>query len=142
MEIIGFLNRDLQQEENNKKQNYDDEFAQIQSIIQLKRNLLLRKQRKIKKIAKQNAFLEQVKKDYEKYNSYIFKQKQDQITALNLLNNYIKDLTKSGELSENNVKDAKHEQSIIKKELKDIKLGLNKLMNETNEVNNLLDRKN
>jgi len=119
----------------------DNEFVQLQLVIEAKRNMLLNKQKKIKKIAKQNEFLQQVKNDYSKYNNYIIKQKEDQMKALDLLNNYVKDLTTSGQLSEHNIKDAKHEQNKIKKELKAIKLGLDNLMNDTNEINNTLDGK-
>lgn len=120
----------------------DQEFLQLQLVIEAKRNLLLKKQKKIQRIAKQNAFLEQVKDDYVKYNSYIIRQKEDQMKALDLLNNYIKDLTTSGHLSENNIKDAKHEQNRIKKELKTIRLGLDKLMSDINDINTTLQVKN
>ena len=136
MEIISLLNTNQQQQIN------DDDFLQLQLVIEAKRNMLLNKQKRIKRISKQNAFLEQVKNDYEKYNNYILKQKEDQIRALNLLNNYIKDLSSSGELSENNIKDAKHEQNKIKRELKTIKSGLNNLMNDTNDVTTTLQGKN
>jgi hypothetical protein len=125
----------------NPLQLNDEEFMQLQLIIENKRNMLLNKQKRIRRIAKQNAFLEQVKDDYFKYNNYIFKQKEDQMKALTLLNNYIKDLSVSGELSENNIKDAKREQSKIKKELKLIKLGLDKLMNDTLDINNIVHDK-
>jgi hypothetical protein len=108
----------------------ESEYLQLQYIIQAKRNMLLKKQKRIQKIAKQNAFLENIKNDYLKYNNYIVKQKQDQITALGLLNTYIDDLSKSGELSQHNIRDAKIEQNKIVKELKAIKHGLDKVMNE------------
>jgi hypothetical protein len=108
----------------------ESEYLQLQYIIQAKRNMLLKKQKRIQKIAKQNAFLENIKNDYLKYNNYIVKQKQDQITALSLLNTYIDDLSKSGELSQHNIRDAKIEQNKIVKELKAIKHGLDKVMNE------------
>lgn len=117
----------------------DNEFLQLQLVIEAKRNMLLKKQKRIQRISKQNAFLEQVKDDYLKYNNYIIRQKEDQMKALELLNNYIKDLTTSGQLSENNIKDAKHEQNKIKKELKAIQLGLDKLMNDTSDITTKLD---
>jgi hypothetical protein len=132
MEIIN-INRPIQID--------DEEFLQLQMLIQAKRQMLINKQKKIKKIAKQNAFLEQVKNDYALYNNFIIKQKQEQLNALTLLNNYISDLSRSGELSENNLKDAKHEQNKIKRELKLIKQGLDKLMNDTNDLNTTLKDK-
>ena len=118
--------------------NDEDEYSHLQYVIEAKRNMLLKKQKRLQKIAKQNAFLENIKNDYLKYNNYIVKQKQDQITALHLLNNYIGDLSKSGELSEHNIQDAKIEQKNITKELNSIKTGLDKIMNESNQVQGVL----
>ena len=125
----------------NQEQINDDEFLQLHMVIETKRNMLLNKQKMIQRIAKQNVFLEQVKNDYMNYNNYIVKQKQDQMQALGLLNTYIKDLSTSGLLSENNIKDAKEEQNKIKRELKSIKHGLDKLMNDSNDINNSLEGK-
>jgi len=118
--------------------NHEDEYFQLQYVIEAKRNMLLKKQKKIKQLAEQNAFLEDVKNDYLQYNNYIVKKKQDQITALQLLNNYIHDLNKSGQLSQQNLRDAKIEQKKIVKELKFIKHGLDKIMNDSDEINNSL----
>jgi len=134
MEIMRLMNT-------NQEQIHDDEFLQLQMVIETKRNMLLNKQKKIQRIAKQNVFLEQVKNDYMNYNNYIVKQKQDQMQALGLLNTYIKDLSTSGLLSENNIKDAKEEQNKIKRELKSIKHGLDKLMKDSNDINNTLEGK-
>jgi len=116
----------------------DQEYMTLQNIINEKRQMLLRKQRHVIKLSKMNSFLRDLKDDYLKYNNYIVKQKQDQVTALNLLNNYIADLSKSGHLSEYNIKDAKIEQIKIMKELKSIKTGLDKIMNENNQLQNSL----
>ena len=58
---------------------------------------------------------------YTKYYNFISQQKQDQIQALQLLNGYIHDLTKSGQLSKHNIDDAKYEQGKILHEVKSIK---------------------
>jgi hypothetical protein len=118
--------------------NQEDEYLQLQYVIEAKRNMLLKKQKRLQKIAQQNQFLEHVKNDYLQYNNYIVKQKQDQITALQLLNNYIDDLNKSGQLSQQNLRDARIEQKKIVKELKFIKRGLDKIMNDSDEINNSL----
>lgn len=123
-------NMNMHMNMNNYQEEAESEYLQLQYIIQAKRNMLLKKQKRIQKIAKQNAFLENIKNDYLKYNNYIVKQKQDQITALGLLNTYIDDLNKSGELSKHNIQDAKIEQNKIVKELNAIKRGLDKVMNE------------
>jgi hypothetical protein len=135
MEIFA-LNRPI--EIHNKVQMYreinDDEYLQLQNIIEAKRNMLIRKQKQLKRISKHNNLLQQIRNDYSKYNNYIVKQKQDQLTALGLLNTYISDLSRSGNLSKNNIKDAKMEQRKIVKELNSIKHGLDKIMNDVDFI--------
>jgi len=136
MELVAFK-RPMEMNYYNNN-NQDDEYLQLQYVIEAKRNMLIKKQRKIQQIAKDNAFLEHIKNDYLKYNNYIIKQKQEQITALQLLNSYLDDLNRSGQLSEYNIQDAKIEQQKIVKELKAIKYGLDKIMNDSTEINNSL----
>jgi hypothetical protein len=120
----------------------DEQLLQIEELINAKRKMLLDKQKKIRFISKQNKFLDAVKDDYAKYYGYIVNQKREQIEALDLLNNYINDLTVSGKLSKNNVEDAKHEQSKILNELKNIQKGLDGIINDTNDINVNLKQKN
>jgi len=113
----------------------DKKFIQLQQLIELKRKMLLDKQIKYKKISKQNHFLEEIKNDYSNYSNYIMKQKQEQIQALEILHNYVKDLTISGNLSKQNVKDAKYEQKKIIKELKSIKHNLDDVIENNSDIN-------
>ena len=113
----------------------DEQLLQIEELIEAKRRMLLDKQKKIRFISKQNKFLDAVKHDYAKYYGYIIKQKRDQIEALDLLNNYIHDLTVSGKLSRHNIEDAKHEQYKILNELKNIQKGLDSIIKDTNDIN-------
>jgi predicted MPP superfamily phosphohydrolase len=112
----------------------DEKLLQIEDLIESKRRMLLEKQKKIRFIAKQNRFLDAVKNDYVKYYTYIAQQKQDQIKALQLLDNYIHDLTRSGQLSKHNMEDAKVEQNKILKEVKSIKEGLESIMENTQHI--------
>lgn len=120
----------------------DEQLLQIEELINAKRKMLLDKQKKLRFISKQNNFLDAVKNDYAKYYGYIAKQKREQIAALDVLNNYIQDLTVSGKLSKHNIEDAKHEQSKILNELKNIQKGLDGIMDDTNDININLKQKN
>ena len=113
----------------------DQQFIQLQKLIEFKRKMLLDKQIKYKKISKQNHFLEEIKNDYSNYSNYIMKQKQEQIQALEILHNYVKDLTISGNLSKQNVKDARYEQKKIIKELKSIKHNLDDVIQNNTDIN-------
>jgi len=119
----------------------DNEFMQIQQLIDVKKKFLVEKQKKLNFITKQNCFLEEVKNDYNKYYGYITKQKEDQIKALNLINEYIQNLTLSGELSIQNIKDAKEEQKKILMEMKSIKTSLDFITNDTNDMQQILQEK-
>jgi hypothetical protein len=117
----------------------DDQFLNIEELIEAKRRMLLEKQKKFKLIQKQNQFLDIIKDDYSKYYSYISKQKQDQIKALEILNNYISDLTTSGKLTKNNINDAGFEQKKIIKEIRSIRKGLDGIMDGTNYIDSQLN---
>ena len=116
---------------NNNLVNKDVQFILIQKQLDAKRKLLLNKQKKLKRVLKQNTFLIDVKNDYAEYYSYIINQKKQQLNALEILNRYIDDLTQSGSLTEKNIEDAKYEQKQILKELKSIKSNLDELINFT-----------
>ncbi len=119
----------------------DEQLLQIDDLIEAKRRMLIDKQKKLRFISKQNRFLDAVKNDYANYYNYVSKQKQDQIKALEMLNQYIHDLSVSGQLSKNNIEDAKFEQGRILKEVKYIKKGLDDIINNTNYITSELKEK-
>ena len=118
--------------------NPDQQLLHIENLIDVKRKMLLEKQKKIRKISKQNEFLDEIREDYGKYYGYIIKQKRDQMGALDLLNKYVHDLTVSGKLSKNNVEDAKYEQKKILSEIRSIKHNVDNIIKDTDEVGSIL----
>lgn len=112
----------------------DDQFIHLQQVIDAKRQMLMEKQKKLRFITQQNRFLEAVKNDYQKYYSFFEQQKRDQIRALEVLDEYIKDLTISGRLTKHNIEDAKAEQFKILREVKSIKNNLDALINDNKDV--------
>ena len=118
--------------------NPDQQLLHIENLIDVKRKMLLEKQKKIRKISKQNEFLDEIREDYGKYYGYIIKQKRDQMGALDLLNKYIHDLSVSGKLSKNNIEDAKYEQKKILSEIRSIKHNLDNIIKDTDEVGSIL----
>lgn len=112
----------------------DERFIQLQELIDAKRDMLINKQKKLHAISQQNRFLDMVKNDYENFYGYISQQKNDQIRALQILDEYIKDLTLSGELTKHNIEDAKEEQRKILREVNSIKKSLDSIINKTEEL--------
>ncbi len=123
-------------------ENRDQQLLQIENLIDAKRKMLIDKQKKFKNLTKENEFLNEVKQDYNKYYGYIVKQKEDQMSALTMLNGYIKDLTISGTLSKNNIEDAKNEQQKILTEINSIKKGIDDIIKETDNINPAVKPKN
>ena len=120
--------------------NKDNQLLQIENLIDAKRKMLLDKQQKFKSITNKNVFLNEVKQDYSKYYGYIVKQKQEQVSALNMLNTYIKDLTVSGKLSKNNIDDAKNEQQKILTEINSIKMGIDDIIGGIDDISSQLGK--
>ena len=118
----------------------NNQFLQIQQLIEAKRDLLYNKQKKLKSIQKQNEFLGVVRDDYRKYQDFISKQKADQIQALQIINGYLNDLTETGELSKYNIEDAKAEQKKIMSEVNSIRAGLDNIMNDTDYIGSELKK--
>jgi chromosome segregation ATPase len=136
MNVIVPFNRN-----NNELADKDAQLIQLENLIESKRKMLLEKQKKLRFVYKQNQFLDVVRQDYETYYSYIVKQKQDQMKALQLLNNYITDLTRSGNLTKHNIADAKQEQHKIVDEMKSIQMNLDEIMSNTQDIHTTLKNK-
>jgi hypothetical protein len=107
----------------------DNYLTQIENQIQAKRNLLLEKRKTLESTVGQNQFLEGVKNDYQRYHNYIIKQNQDQMRAMNILNQYLGDIMVSGKLTEKDINNTRHEQNSIIKEMDKIKGDLDEIIN-------------
>jgi hypothetical protein len=105
----------------------EKQFLLLQDLISSKKQILIDYQSQFNNTLKQNEFLHVVKNDYDHLHNYIEKQKNDQIQALQLLNQYMNQLIISKELSKYNIQDAQFEQSKILKEIKLIKQGLSQI---------------
>ena len=103
-------------------------FIHIQNEIDIRKKMLLEKQKKLNEICKQNHFLEIVKDDYMKYSNVIIQQKQEQLRALELLKDYLHQLSVSGNLSKQNIQDSMYEQKKLLREIKKIRKNLDDII--------------
>jgi hypothetical protein len=115
----------------------DERFIHIHRLIDAKTKMLEEKQKYLRQITNQNAFLKNVLHDYAKYGNYIIQQKRDQQTALRVLNDYINELMVSGKLTKQNIQDAKMEQSKILDELQHIQNYLDDIIDDTKSINSV-----
>jgi len=105
-------------------------LSQIEKQIQAKRNLLLEKRRTLENNVKQNKFLEGVRNDYQKYNNYIINQKNEQIRAMSIINQYIGDIMVSGKLTEKDIHNTRLEQNQILHEIDTVKQSLDEFIKQ------------
>lgn len=108
----------------------DNYSSRIEQQIQLKREMLLEKQKTLKRRLQENQYLEGVHSDYNKYYNYIKKQKEDQINHLNLLNQYLNDIIVNGKLTDEDIAQSKKEQDEILGTISTIKDELDKIISE------------
>lgn len=108
----------------------DNYLTQIEQQIQAKRTLLLEKRKTLESSINQNQFLEGVRNDYQKYHNYIIKQNQEQMRALNILNQYLGDIMVSGKLTEKDINNTRREQSEILGEMDKIKSSLDEIIKQ------------
>lgn len=119
----------------------DDELMSVQELIDQKRKYLLEKQMYIQHLEKQNKFLREVQNDYNTYNQYMVKQRQDQILAMHILNEYVQDLAISGKLTKTDLEDARQEQANILGEINKLKGSLGTIVQGTDDIYSTLRNK-
>ena len=112
----------------------DNELMNVQDLIDKKRKYLLEKQMYIQHLEKQNKFLRDIRNDYNTYNQYMVKQRQDQILALHILNEYVQDLAISGKLTKTDLDDAKQEQANVLSEINKLKGSLGTIVKGTDDI--------
>jgi hypothetical protein len=121
--------------------NEDQQLMSVQELIDQKRKYLLEKQMYIQHLEKQNKFLREVQNDYNTYNQYMVKQRQDQILAMHILNEYVQDLAISGKLTKTDLEDARQEQANILGEINKLKGSLGTIVQGTDDIYSTLRNK-
>ena len=106
----------------------DTLMNKMEEQIKEKRAFLMDRQLYLRTKIKQNKYLESVKKDYDRYNTFIIKQKEEQIKAMNIINSYIEDMKVSGELTEEGIKGIKIQQKEIIHETNKLRKSLNEII--------------
>jgi len=103
-------------------------LVHIDTLMDEKRKMLLEKQKTLQQTAKENEYLEMVRNDYRKYYNHIVKQKEDQINAMNYLNQYIDEIIVNGKLTDVDLENAKMEQDELIQEMGNIKSKLDEII--------------
>lgn len=110
----------------------DSYLVEIERQISAKRQFLLQRRHQLEHASKENQFLSTVKQDYQKYHHFIMKQKQEQVRAMQILDQYLNDLMVSGKLTNHDIAQTKKDQNEILGEIGHIKKDLDGLMQQPN----------
>ena len=113
-EIIGEIREPFKNEEQDQKQHQimslgerDNYVNQIDEQIKAKRNMLLEKQKTLKKKTTDNEFLSGVQNDYNKYYSYIKTENMNKLKAMETLNQYLDDIITNGKLTDEDIEETR-----------------------------------
>jgi hypothetical protein len=108
--------------------NRDICLENIEAQIERKKKMLLEKKKVLNEAIQQNSYLKNVKNDYLIYYNYIIKKKEQELEALQKLNNYTQELIMNTDSTEEEIKKIKKEQDGILLEMKNIKKSLQEVI--------------
>jgi hypothetical protein len=100
--------------------NKDMRIFKMKIILEEKKKQMFEKEREIRELHQNNSFLQNVINDYEKYNNAILEEKKKQKTAIKILSDHIRDISKEMNEDEYNLGRVKNDQYMLLEELKNI----------------------
>ena len=106
----------------------DTNIYNMKCILEKKKQLLLHKNKEVKELAKQNAFLNNVLSDYEKIKLRILEEKRKQQDAIKIISKHISQLSKNMSKEDYHMKHLQDDQSVLLEELEKIKREMNEVM--------------
>jgi hypothetical protein len=108
----------------------------LQSEISRNREQMLKERCEVNKIKEQNKFLMGVHEDYDRYYNKMAEGKNKYKKQLEKLSNYLEKQLDNAGLSENELRQAKFEQKRILKDLDKVKLDIDQMINNSDEIIN------
>lgn len=101
--------------------NKDLRIFKMKFILEEKKKQMFEKEQQVKELQKYNSFLESVITDYEKYNKSILEEKTKQKTAIKILSDHIRDISKEMKMDDYKLNRVKGDQRILLEELQNIR---------------------
>ena len=106
----------------------DTNIYNMKCILEKKKQLLLYKNKEVKELAKQNAFLNNVLSDYEKIKLRILEEKRKQQDAIKIISKHISQLSKHMNKEDYHMKHLQDDQSLLLEELEKIKREMKEVL--------------
>lgn len=105
----------------------DLQILKMEELIKNKQKFLIKKKKELDDKCKSNHYLEDVKKSYAVYYDDLVKEKQQQYDAMMLLQQYLTELIKSGDLVNEELRIAKHDEKDVLREIEKIRAELDEM---------------
>lgn len=105
----------------------------MKAELEHRKKMLCAKRKQLANNEKENTFLKGVVEDYNTYNKHLISQKEKQLMFLNMLNQYIDNITNDLHITDTKLKESRHEQREITKEMTYLKNELDDLVGKNAE---------
>jgi hypothetical protein len=115
-------------EEINSLGERDNLLKQIEEQLEMKRNLLVKKQNDLHKKKKDNPYLENVYLKYNEHLNVVRQEKIKQIEKMKMLKQYLDDIIVNEEMSMNDLEELHHERNELLNEMENVKAVLGKII--------------
>lgn len=115
-------------EEINSLGERDNLLKQIEEQLEMKRNLLVKKQHDLHKKKKDNPYLENVYLKYNEHLNVVRQEKIKQIEKMKMLKQYLDDIIVNKEMSMNDLEELHHERNELLNEMENVKAVLGKII--------------
>ena len=113
----------------------DHKIIQLKAELENRKKILCMKRHQLKSNMRENSYLKEVARDYDKYNNHIISQKEKQIVILQMLNGYIDNINNDLTLTNNKLNDSKQDQREITREISYLKRELDDLVKSNDDIN-------
>lgn len=113
----------------------DHKIIQLKAELENRKKILCMKRHQLKSNMRENSYLKEVARDYDKYNNHIISQKEKQIVFLQMLNGYIDNINNDLTLTNNKLNDSKQDQREITREISYLKRELDDLVKSNDDIN-------
>jgi chromosome segregation ATPase len=109
----------------------------MKCLLDEKRKSIIKKNKEIKELSKQNAYLESIITDYDKLNTNNLDEKQKQKKALKILSEHIRHISKDLKKDEHEIYRVKNDQKMVMAEIEKLRDDISDILHAIDIPGNL-----
>jgi hypothetical protein len=115
----------------------DMKIYRMKCLLDEKRKSIIKKNKEIKELSKQNAYLESIITDYDKLNTNNLDEKQKQKKALKILSEHIRHISKDLKKDEHEIYRVKNDQKMVMAEIEKLRDDISDILHAIDIPGNL-----